>query len=126
MLTFIQANELCRKLVPIGDAIWRFSDQLRAEGCIAFDAHNDFVESFGTGDEIHAAHAAAISLTDMVYGRIEIRTLRNFLEAVIQGIVVTIGCRFAPIRPSIEIDANQVWAACVIRYASPVMPFCGL
>ena len=59
-LTFFQANNLCRKLVPIGDAIWRFSEQLRAEGYSAFDAHNDFVESFGEQDEIEVHRLCAV------------------------------------------------------------------
>jgi hypothetical protein len=59
-LTFFRANELCRKLVPIGDAIWRFAEQLRAEGYSAFDAYNDFVESFGVSDDIEVHRLCAV------------------------------------------------------------------
>jgi hypothetical protein len=41
-LTFFQANELCRILVPIGDAIWKYVEQLRADGYGAFNARNGF------------------------------------------------------------------------------------
>jgi hypothetical protein len=68
-LTFFQANELCRKLVPIGDAIWRFAEQLRVEGYSAFDARNDFVESFGASDEIEVHRLCAVEQAKLRLGQ---------------------------------------------------------
>jgi len=68
-LTFFQANELCRKLVPIGNAIWRFAEQLRAEGYSAFDAYNDFVESFGANDEIEVHRLCAVEQAKLRLGQ---------------------------------------------------------
>jgi hypothetical protein len=68
-LTFVQANELCRKLVAIGDAIWSFSEQLRADGYCAFDARNDFVESFGASNEIEVHRLCAVEQAKLRLGQ---------------------------------------------------------
>jgi hypothetical protein len=68
-LTFFQANDLCRRLVPIGDAIWKYAEQLRADGYCAFDARNDFVESFGGPDEVELHRLCAVEEAKLRLGQ---------------------------------------------------------
>jgi hypothetical protein len=68
-LTFFQANDLCRRLVPIGDAIWKYMEQLRADGYGAFDARNDFVESFGGPEEVELHRRCAVEEAKLRLGQ---------------------------------------------------------
>src|SRR3979490_1874290 len=68
-LTFFQANNLCRSLVPIGDAIWKYMEQLRADGYSAFDARNDFVESFGGPEEVEVHRHCAVEEAKLRLGQ---------------------------------------------------------
>jgi hypothetical protein len=68
-LTFFQANELCKKLLPIGDAIWMYAEQLRTAGYSAFDAYSEFLESFGDRDEIELHRLCAVELAKLRLGQ---------------------------------------------------------
>src|SRR4051794_28630076 len=45
-LSFTQANAVCRELVPVGEPIFRYMDELQESGFSAFVPYHRFVESF--------------------------------------------------------------------------------
>jgi len=55
--------------VPIGDAIWTYAASLRSHGYRAFDAYQEFLESFGDADEVDLHRRCAVEVAKIRIGQ---------------------------------------------------------